>query len=434
MKENYNKGLLILALLFLSAWLQAQQDYNKVFEKSFSGIRSVDVSHRRGDIEVLPSSNGQVTYRVELSFKAETESEAQVMINHFDINTSQSGSGLTISSDLNIKRWNSRNGNVRIEFSDGEKIQDIKDVSIKMQLFVPALDVLELENKYDDILIEQPINAELRLKLYSGRFKVGQVGKDLKLELKYSKGQIGNFKNGDIDIYDSDIKIGNGGQVRLKSKYSDIEAGRLQSLQVDSYDDELRTGPVQGMVTLEAKYSECTIQGSGNARFDLYDSELEMDRGKNLQVKSKYSTFRLGTLESLDFELSYDDEVKVKEVDNLSAGSSKYTDYDILKLNKSIKLSSYDDDLDVESTGPGFSGFTFDGKYTNVDLTLDPSVRYRVDAYTKYGKLNLPRDRFEARIHKEKNSELELKGGLKGAGNDSPLIKVNAHDCNISIN
>jgi hypothetical protein len=422
-----------MALLLLGPWALAQKDYNKVFEKSFKGIQEVAVTHRRGPIEVLPSANGQVTYRVTLSFKAEEEADAQSLINHYEMDADQVGNRLNIQSDLNIKRWNSRNGNVRIEFSDGDKIRDIKEVKISMQLFVPKLESLSLENKYDDIVIEKPLDAKLAIKLYSGRLKVARVNQDLKLDMKYSKALVGDFKNGDFEIYDCDMQLGNGSQVRVQSKYSDIEFGNLQSFNADTYDDEFRIGNISGALTLEDKYSEFEIAAAGNTRLDIYDSDIELDRAKNVQVKSKYTSFRFGTVESLDFELSYDDEVKVKELGELNSMDSKYTDYHIQQLGKSIKMDSHDDDLRVDAVSKTFSGFAFKGKYTDIDLSLDPAVLFRVEAYKKYGKLNLPDNRFEANIYKEKNSELELKGAIKGAGEDSPLVQIEAYDCNISI-
>jgi hypothetical protein len=432
-KEVFKPGLVLMAFIFLASWTQAQKDYSKVYEKSYSGIKSLEVSHRRGPIEVLPSKNGQVSYKVELTFKANEEADAQGLINHFELDADKLGSQLEIKSDMNIKRWNSRNGNVRIEFSDGNKVKDIKDVKIKMQLFVPTLDLLKLENKYDDILIEQATSSPLNITLYSGRLKATQVNNKLTLDMKYSKGQIGNFKNAQLKIYDCDIQLGNGAQVQLESKYSEIVFGNLESFNANTYDDEIGIQSISGTFTLEDKYSELKIGSAGNGRLNIYDSELQLDKAKNIQVKSKYTTYRLGTIESLDFELSHDDEVKVKELGELSSLASKYTDYEILKLNKSVKMGSHDDDLTIIAVGKTFSGFSLEGKYTDVNITLDPAIKFKVEAYTKYGKLRFPENRFETTIHKEKNSELELKGAVEGAGESSPLFKINAYDCNISI-
>ena len=415
-KEAFKWTFSLIVILCLASSLGAQKDYNKVFEKSFSGVKDLDVIHRRGDIEVLPSNNNQVSYRVEFSFKAKEDADAQSLINHFEIDADQSGGRLSIESDMNIKRWNSRNGNVKIEFSDGDKIKDIKDVNIKMQLFVPSLSSLSLENKYDDIIIEKPLDAKLAVKLYSGRIKVNQVNNDLLLDMKYSKGSVGNFKNGNFKIYDCDLQLGNGGEVDLESKYSGMKFGDLQSLTAKTYDDKYTFGSISGSLRLNDKYSEFEIASAGNAIMDIYDAEIQLDKAKSLQVKSKYTDFRLGNIETLDFELSYDDEVKVKQLSELSVTESKYTGYVILQLHKSIKMGSYDDKLTVESVSKTFSGFSMEGKYTDVDMRLDPAIAFKVDSFTKYGKLNFPEDRFEANIYKERNSELELKGAVKGAG------------------
>ncbi len=433
MKEVCKYGLFIISLLFLNTCVIAQQEYNKVFEKSFSGIKTIEVNHRRGPIEVFPSSNGQVSYKVELTFKARAEEDAQTLISHFQIDADQSGSRLNISSDLNIREWNSRNGNVRIKFSDGDRASDIKDVKVKMLLYVPALDFLELKNKYDNIVIEQALNAELSVDLYSGRLKVQQVNKDLNLSMKYSKALVGNFQNGKIKIYDSDIILGDGAQVELESKYSDIELGNLQSLSANTYDDKMKVKNIKGDLRIEDKYTEFEILGAANVFLNLYDAEFEIGSGKNFQVKSKYTTFRLGAVDNLDFELSYDDKVRVKELNGFSAIESKYTEYDFQKLNKSIKLNSHNDKLNVDLVTGTFSGLTFQGKYTDINLSLEPSVLFRLDYYSKYGRINVDEDRFEANIYKEKSSELELKGAMKGAESSSPLVKINAYDCKVSI-
>ncbi len=433
-KEACKTILYLFSLLFFMPLGQAQQKaYSEIYEKSFSGIKSLEVSHRRGDIEVLPASGQQLSYRIELAFEAQEEEDAQELIRHFKIDTDKLGSELSLSTELNIKKWNSRNGRVRIQFKDGVKVSGIKDVKIKMQLFVPALDLLDLKNKYDDILIEQPLNSELKVNLYSGRLNAAQINNNLTLELKYGKAQIGDFKNGKINVYDSNIKLGNGLKVSLESKYSEIEIGNLSSLNADLYDDELSVQNIQGELVLLDKYSDVKIAGAGNARLDIYDTELQLDKGKNIQVKSKYSDCRFGHLTTLDFELSYDDEIQVKEVDELSSPESKYSDYNILLLHKTVQFDSHDDNINIQSVSKSFAGLTIKGKYTDLDVKLDPSVKFRVESYKKYGKFRFPEDRFEARIYKEKNDELELKGAIKGAASDSPLVKIDAYDCNIHI-
>ncbi len=433
-KEVCKTGLLLVALFLFPLIARSQEkDYREVYEKSFSGIQILEVDHRRGDIEVLPSSANQVAYQIELTFKAQEEDAAQELIRHFDINTDQSGSALSLSTELNISKWNSRNGNVRIQFKDGVKISGIKEVSVKMKLYVPTLDQLTLSNKYDGIIIEQAVNAALKINLYSGRLKIGQTRNDLTLALKYGKAQIGDFKNAAIDIYDGTLKLGNGGKVTLTSKYSEIEMGNISSLKAAIYDDELIVQDIQGELVLQDKYSDIKINRAQNARLDIYDGDFQLDRVNDLQIKSKYTNFRLGSVGSLAFELSYDDEIMIKEVEELSSSESKYSDYNILTLLKSLKMSSYDDNIEIGSVGKTFSGLTFDGKYTDLSIKLDPSIAFRIDSYKKYGKLRFPQDRFEARIYKEKNDELELQGSSKGAASDSPLLKINAHDCNISI-
>lgn len=149
-------------------------------------------------------------------------------------------------------------------------------------------------------------------------------------------------------------------------------------------------------------------------------------------IKSKYSGLDLREVGKVSFEDSFDDEVKIDRVGQLSA-EAKYTTFKIGVLRSRLYLRSYDDDVEIrELLGP-LEGIDFDGKYTDLSLRLPPEAAYQLTADLTHGRLVYPEDRLENLYHKEKNDRLEFKAQTRGASASSPKISIVAYDGKITI-
>ena len=320
-----------------------------------------------------------------------------------------------------------------LTFKDGKKVKDLKNLTIGMNLYVPDVKDLALSNKYELIRIEEGIQANMKINLYSGRIEVGDLAGPLSLEMKYSKGSIGNFAGGKLDLYDCKIDFGNAGQTRLNSKYSEITLKEVEELKIESYDDNISTGNIKGNLAVTAKYSDLEIGNFGPALMDLYDSNIKGQNGDNLQIKSKYSKLELKQLNNLNFELSYDDKIAIENLGSLTA-DAKYTDFLINVLKSKLNFTSFDNKLVVkEVTGP-LEEMIIDGKYGEIRLDFDNELDYRVEANLSYGKLEYPEDQFDIQIYKEKHELIEIQGKKKGATDDSPKLKIDTYDVRVVIN
>ena len=75
-------------------------------------------------------------------------------------------------------------------------------------------------------------------------------------------------------------------------------------------------------------------------------------------------------------------------------------------------------------------------KYLNLQANMSGDLLFQLDANMKYGKLEYPGkdDDFDAQFYKEKGDTLEVKGKSKGAGENSPLIKIETYEGKVSLN
>ena len=379
-KNSYSFGLLLLALFLISPlFLQAQVTRNKRVNKSFSAKKVVSMDHRYGPLIVRAATDGQVRIEAEITVKAQKEEDAQLVLDEFDIAANESGSTLNLVTDFDVSSWEQNNSRIKLKFKKGKKVTNLKEVKIDIVLYVPALEELRLKNKYDNIEVKDNLAGDLALELYSGRFEVGNVGGALEMKLKYSKGKMGNFVNANLDLYDSEVEFGNGSAVSLVSKYSELFLGNLSSIDMEVYDDKIITGHVTGNITLIDKYSDITFGHFESARMDLYDSEVNLGDGGNVQIKSKYSDIKGTVLGDLHFELSYDDDILVDQVEYLKA-DSKYSNFKIDVLKKGFQLTSYDDDLHIGRLAGPLGNISFNGKYTDILLDLGKESKYHMEA------------------------------------------------------
>lgn len=430
MKNAFNILLLFLVLPLLGT---AQEEQQKTINKAFSGKERVSITHRYGPLQVEKSTDGQVKLVATLSARTKEAGDMQLLEKQFDLEIIESGDLLEVKTKFDIENWNSRNDIISLKFKDGSRLKQVKNLKITFKLQIPNLQALKLANKYDEINILEDINTDLEIVLYDGRLKTANIQGTLTVDTKYSKGSIGNFQNAALKFYDSTFNLGTGKDIQLISKYSKLEFRNATSLTINSYDDKISWKDVGGNIAIIDKYSDFVGGNFKNGKLDLYDSQITIKNGEDIQAKSKYTKFRLGEVNTLSFELSYDDKVEALSLGNLKS-TSKYTDYIFGKLQNGMQINSYDDTFQIgQFVGP-LEGIDFTGKYSDIKFGLPPSAVYRIEAHAKYGKIQYSESQLETTYYKEKNDEIELKGKTKDATDSSPLILIESYDGKIILN
>lgn len=441
MNRLFKIGGLIALLGLLSFQATAQTEKTRTIEKSFSGKTALWASHRYGKLVMKKSNDNQIKAVLTIRAAGKDQSEVERFLKEFEMNTSEAPDNkIDIQTGSYIESWNQvkviSTVKSTIKLRNGNIYNGISKFDMVLELYVPKLRYATLENKYEAIQVEEGTTNILIVKLYDGELDVAGNYEKLNLEMKYSDAKVSNFNTSETELYDSNIKFGNGNILNLKTKYSEVEIGTLQDLTIESYDDEFEISDVRGSVAITDKYSEFKLGNiGGDMKLNFYDSKVEFGNAANINIdESKYTEFEFQNVNSLSIEETYDDQFEINQVGVLTIADSKYTEFGIGTLEKSLSIKSHDDQINVRTVGSGFEGFTFDGKYTEVDLPIPSSVKYEIDAQTKYGSLDFPESELDKGIFKEKSEEITLQGKLKGAGSNAPKIKIVAHDCSIDLN
>ena len=432
MKILLKYSLAIILFVNFCSGIQAQAERTQDFIESWDGMHNVSIDHRYGTLEIIPHTGAEVRLKAQILVHAKEEADARILIDHFEIKTSTSGDKLKIETKFNTKSWTTINNNTKIKFSDGSKVSGIKKIEIKYKLHVPALEMLEISNKYNDIELTSDYTGDLTVKLYDATLHTKNISGSLNLNIKYGKAYIGSVGDVEMNIYDSKVEISTSKNVNIKSKYSGIKLGEMNSARIDSYDGYCKIGKVTGELQITDKYSTYEIESAEDVNASMYDGKMRLDKATNYTGSSKYSTYDFNEIGSIDLKSVHDDHFNIQSLRIFSCDESKYTSFEIESLaEKAIIKSSYDDELSVSVVEASFTHFEIDCKYTSVRLPLNALSGYLINAKMKYGKLSYaePTDHI---MHKEYNEQLELRAQV---GDSSSIAKViiNGYDSNIRL-
>ena len=468
-------GMFILLFSLLLTPMFAQIEKSKTIEKTFdlgsTGI--VKVGHRYGLLKVTKSKDGKVHLNTRMRVEGNSEESIQKALDQFEIDINEFGDQVSIDTDLGIKNWHGRNGKITLTFNNGTKVKGLKKLTAEMLLEVPNLKELALKNKYEDIIVDHNLEGDLDVNIYDGDLKVKNVKGEVTLNVKYGKATFENIQNADLTLYDSKMELESAKDLKVSSKYSEYTIGDTESLIIRAYDDKMELGNIKGKFEMTDKYSEVEMGNFGEAVLDIYDADFVGKKGGKLTIDgSKYSKYRFVEVGDFDIDESYDDEFIIRSasdfsihrtkysefnidqitknlsvryshddkfiiegLESLEVGETKYTEYEIGNLSGKVSLAdSHDDKVTVREVADSFKGLHLDGKYTKVYMDIPSTVKYVLDASMKYGSLEYPESAFESNYYKEKDSMLEVKGRIKGAGSDAPKVEVRGHDCKVDLN
>lgn len=239
------------------------------------------------------------------------------------------------------------------------------DYAIHYEVHLPASNNLELRNKYGDV--------------YAARMK-GKIN----LGIKY-----GNFK---LDGADADATIdlayGNGSLMKARNVSVEIGYGKLKMEEVEDVD-------------IDSKYSTLTVE-----------------KASNIKSYSKYDTYKIGSVGAFRNEGKYDN-IDIEQANNIVI-TSKYTDFYVEDLERSLELDFEFGGAAVQTLSRGFNLVQLNGKYTDFKLGLESGAAYSIKATADYAGIRYPSG-MTVTYEKEKGSYHEVEGHSGQQGTESVI-------------
>jgi len=433
--KNLCRIICMVGFILVHFNLSAQIEKVKTIDKSFAVQKGalVQISHQKGAMYVKKSMTNKVEVRLYVLVVGKNEGDAEKMLNTINIEHHEKGkSQLEITTKTNATNWTKINGVSTVKLNTGTKLKGIQEMQVDMEVSVPEGVNLKLMNKYNDITLEE-IKANVEISNYNGNIETQDIEGDLKVDLKYGNATIGSVQDADLEIYESNLVIGNCHSLKLNSKYSRHTFSKIKDADIESYEGNFEMSKVQGDLVVNDKYSVWTVGSAKLAKIKSYDSEWTIGSIEDLFVRSKESEYTIGSAENVDCERTYQDEINIGTLGVFKCANSKYFDAEIGILKKGIYLSQdYNGDIEINKVLATFEGAEISGKNSDVELPLR-SMKYQLEVDARNADISLEEDNLEAGFILERNGQLEIKGKMNKANDRSPKVIIKGYNIDVEL-
>jgi hypothetical protein len=231
------------------------------------------------------------------------------------------------------------------------------------------------------------------------------VGTDLTLANKYGNTEIDELHG----LMDLDIKYGN------------ITAGKLTR------------GNIKPLSRLNLAYGKGTINETGWFNLtERYVGSMEIEKSQALLLDSKYSKLILGETSSIVGETKYDN-IKIENIKNLVLENG-YTEVSIGELTKKLSYTGSYGSFSIDRIPAGFESIDIETHYMGVNLGIEESASYKLEAKVSYGGLKYNEDGFKNQRRIVENNSTELSGTVGKEENPSSKVNIVASYGTVRLN
>lgn len=390
MNRKYILSLLLPALLLVQLPLfanntpllsQQRQDFEKTFSESFAvdGSGSVHLENRYGEIKVETWDRDEVKVDVRVKVSARDKEAANRIFDRIEVNFSGSNNHASVSTIIGDNNKKSKSILTKIldgDFWNNTGGNSSNDFRIYYRVQMPRSADLETEAKYCDV-------------------ELPDLSGDTDLKVGY-----GDLVSGDLD-----------GRNEISISYG---SARIGTLGQES--------------TFRIRYSEGSIQGAQDLRYDGRYSETRIGPTKHLNIDAGYEEIDVESAQELRMDGSYN-ELSIERVGRLFIDGN-YNDFTIERIDKELEVDAAYGDLRIDGLSANFDRVYVRTRYIDVDIDVDSDAGFDMELRTRYGGVSYPNNAKNTHSQKDGNSRY-VKGTVPGTGKGTINISTNYGDINI---
>lgn len=326
---------------------------------------------------------------------------AQELTKDFHKEYSAQGKSLDLSN---------RYGDVVVETSQTDKVV----IDVKVTLRYPNQERAEKLLSYIDVQFAEDGDVISAKTIIDDKFNFsGWGGETRRFSIDYNVKMPENMdltcanRYGNTDLDDLS------GYVVLDIKYGNLTASKLSR------------GDEKPMSTINLAYGKGTVNEAGWLDATVrYSGNFTVEKSKALLVDSKYSSLNIGNTSSVVGETKYD-KVKIENINNLVLEAG-YADVNVGTLSKKLVLDGSYGSFSVDRVPSGFESLESSTRYMGVDLKIDESADYQLDAKVSYGGLKFNEDNYKNKRRIVENTSTETSGIVGKSDSPSSSVKVTA--------
>jgi uncharacterized protein YjbI with pentapeptide repeats len=262
-----NKFLWLIAIMITCAGTLRADVFDSTKKKEFNRTFAVGTSdrlkieNRYGSITVAYWSKSEITIRVEVTAKANSDSKAQEELDRVNVQLDKSGN--TVSGVTSIRSsWSSNNSSIEVHYY----------VSMPQQLDK------NIAQHYGRINLPENNGGKTSLEVRYGQITAGNFTDKITVDGQYSDISLGNMPTASFDLQYCQLKAKDAETLSLEGAYSPMKFENVKSVEAESSYGDLTLGNVNS-ITVKIRYASLAINRLANefssATFDYSNLKIQ---------------------------------------------------------------------------------------------------------------------------------------------------------------
>ena len=294
---------------FLNHSLDPDLEYTQVIKREFPVGKSGNLKllSKFGEVEVKNWEKDLVKVEVRIVVEAPNERAASQVFRQIEVNFFNQESLIKILMNITPAStlwW----------LSDSYTSPEKENFSISYRIHLPKGFSFESDLQYGDVIIGE-IQKDVDLNLKHGKIDIGAVGGKTRLDLELVEGVLKNLNHGELIIKNSQLVISKANVLTMSSQNSTIKIESVDELRLHSKYDDYRIKTVYLMKNV-GKFDNIQIEEVTQLTLDAEESKLTINELiENAQVDLNKGWFYLNStstaLKSLTLT-GYDAQFKIQ--------------------------------------------------------------------------------------------------------------------------
>jgi hypothetical protein len=329
---------------------------SKSFSKAFpaDGSDKIVLSNAYGTMQIKVWDRKEIQVDVEIRSYANTDNEAQKLLDEVSIEASKSGDQISFRTKMDQENRSWGNGS-----RNGKKWR--REVKVNYVVNMPAANALTLSQTYGSVTMGD-LSGALYAKVQYGNFNAQNLtNTNNYVSVQYGDCNIQSLNAAVIkQQYGKVVTIGTVNTLDLNAQYAGVKIITIKGNATikQQYGSGVSIGSVENL-TLDAQYSNINISTiRGNANIDQQYNNLSIGSVDKLNLKSQYTSVTVGSLNGNgNFDMEYN-KLAIAEITNACKNLNVDGQYVDISLGFN---NSYNAGLDVHTN---YAGFKYSGEVT----------------------------------------------------------------------
>ncbi len=385
-------------------------------------IETFVLTHKQGDIIIKNTNSNTAKLIAKVTIESNAKEDETLALKDFEVDFEKMKKELHLKYNWGEEEigscscWPTKKN--KLKLSDGTKVK-IKKIRISYTIELPSSLKLNLTNSYGDLNIPNRA-ADVKASVFQGNFNAGKIDADLVLNQRYGDALVESVNVVEFGMFKGSLNLTKATEIKGKQSYSKLDLGEGKNLDLTSFQSDANIGQLSNSLTSNFRYGDLVLTSPlENLKIVGFQAKIDANDINYSDLNLSYTKFKMNNGSKIKLERAFQSDILVKKI-GIIEGCANYTPVKAEELTDQIVLKTFQGSVDIEAVNAGFSKVNLDTRYTNVNVGINSSANYSVEAKTAYTKVELPTNMQNVKLEtSNSNNHNHVLGEVNTGSDDS---------------